>query len=463
METVCKNHPDKVAKRKCYTCKQPICSECQVQKSHHVFCSQSCYRSYIINKLSSSQTEQWVIVQLKKMLYLLWNKIEKTPGYLLTTSLLATGLLLSVAISIFSIHQVQNLEKRIGDLQHINSLVVESTRSVEEIATGIDTLKILSPPANAMIVRNRFDIEGQAEDNRVVTLSANNRLIQTTLVDRGKFAFKNIMAKPGDNHFVVRSISEDGANIIIEEIKFKYGRPTPTFLARDFSRGSLTDKKIALTFDGDYLDNVTVEILDILKQEDVKCTIFLTGRYMRRYGDLVKRMVAEGHVIGNHSWTHPHLTTFEQNHLHQTLQEISPDVLQQELLKTAELFRQITGKQMTPLWRSPYGEHNAEIRNWAAAAGFRHVGWTVGRNWEDGMDTLDWVADKTATIYHSADEIAEKILSFAKNNSYGANGAIILMHLGTQRNDDYPHLKLPVIIQQLKGMGYQFVTISEML
>ncbi len=404
-----------------------------------------------------------IIDKIKKAIYLLWSKIEKTPGNLLTLSLLALGLMLSIAINMISIHQVQLLGKRISKIQNASSWSIDSARNVEKIAKAIDTLKILSPQANAMIVHNKFDIVGQAEDNHVVTLSENGRLIQTMLVDKGTFSFKNIKAKPGDNHFVIRSISEDGSNIIIEEIRFEYGTPIPSFLARDFSRGSLAEKKIALTFDGDYLDNVTIEILDILKQENVKCTIFLTGRYIRRYGDLVKRMAAEGHEIGNHSWTHPHLTAFEQNHVHQTLQEITPDVLKQELLKTAELFRQITGKPMAPLWRAPFGEHNAEIRGWAAAAGFRHVGWTVGKNWGDGMDTMDWVADKTSSAYHSADEIFEKILSYAKNNSYGANGAIVLMHLGTERNNDYPHLKLPAIIQQLRNLGYQFVTVSEML
>lgn len=463
MEAVCKNHPDRTAKKKCYTCKEPICSDCQIQKSNHIFCSQSCYRSYIIDKLSSSQAEQLIIYQVKKALYILWNKIDKTPGYLLTTSILAIGLILSVVISILSIHRVQMLQNKIDNLSGENIRSVDSTKSVADLANAIDSLTILSPAANAMIIRNRFDIEGQAEDNRVITLSANGKLIQTTLVDKGMFAFKNLEAKPGDNHFVIRSIREDGSNIIIEEITFKYGSPTPSFLARDFSRGNLTDQKIALTFDGDYLDNISDEILDILKQENIKCTIFLTGRYIRRYSDLVKRMVAEGHEIGNHSWDHPHLTTFEQNHLHQTRPEVTQEKVQQELLKTAELFRQVTGKSMAPLWRAPFGEHNAEIRNWAAAVGFRQIGWTVGRNWDDGMDTLDWVADKAATIYHSADAIAEKILSFAENNSHGANGAVILMHLGTQRNDDYPHLKLPFIIQQLKDVGYQFVTISEML
>ncbi len=463
MELVCKNHPDRAAKKKCYTCNQPICSDCQVQKSHHIFCSQSCYRSYIIKKLTSSQAEQLIIFELKKILYLLWGKIEKIPGYWLIILLLIAGLITSVSINIFSVNRIQKLQKEFDNIYKSDAWKAENEKSVEEIAKDLDTLTIISSPANAMIVRNKFDIEGQAEENRVVTLSANGKIIQTSLVEKGRFFFKNIEARTGDNHFVIRSISEDGSNIIIEEIKFKYGIPTRNFLARDFSRGSLLEKKIALTFDGDYEDNITGEILDILMQEQVKCTMFLTGRYMRRYGEIVKRMVAEGHEISNHSWTHPHLTTYEQDNQHQTLPAITTEVVQQELLKTAELFRQITGKQMSPYWRAPYGEHNAEIRNWAAAVGFRHIGWTIGKNWEDGMDTLDWVADKTVTSYHSADEIAEKILSFADNNSYGANGAVILMHLGTQRNDDYPHLKLPIIIQQLKQQGYQFVTISEML
>jgi len=462
MEAVCKNHPDRVAKRKCYYCKEPICSECQIQKSNHIFCSQSCYRSYIINKLSASQTDQLIFVKIRKAIYLLWNKIEATPGYLTMIAILVAGLLLSIVVSIFSVHRIQTLQHRLDQLDQQNVWESTAPKSVEEIARAIDTLKIISPPANAMIIRNRFDIEGQAEENRVITLSADGRLLRSTLVRKGRFVFKDVRAKPGNNHFVIRSISEDGSSIVIEEIKFKYGIPTRGFLARDFSRGSLTEQKIALTFDGDYLNNVTPEILDILKQENIKCTMFLTGRYIRKYPDLVNRMVAEGHEIGDHTWTHPHLTTYEQNRQHQTLPGVTAELVQQQLLKTAELFRQTTGTRIAPLWRAPYGEHNAEIRNWAAAVGFRHVGWTVGKDWEHGMDTLDWVADTTMTVYHSADEIAKKILSFAGNKPYGANGAIILMHLGTQRNGDYPHLKLPYIIRQLKQQGYQFVKISEL-
>ena len=102
-------------------------------------------------------------------------------------------------------------------------------------------------------------------------------------------------------------------------------------------------------------------------------------------------------------------------------------------MRTAELYKAVTGKEMNKLWRAPYGEHNYEIRQWAAEVGYRHIGWTVGKNWEEGMDTMDWVADKNSPAYHSADEVVEKILAFGNGNKEGANGTIILMHLGTTR------------------------------
>jgi len=401
-------------------------------------------------------------MQLRKLGEDYFKKLTQIPKRAILLSILTIGLILSIVFSIVSIQKVQQLRREFDGIQS-HGIATDSRKTLEQIARDIDTFKVIAPPSNAMIIRNQFDIEGKADDNRVITLSANGRLIQTTLVENGLFMFRAILAKPGINRFVVRSFNEDGTSILLEEIKFTYGLPALSFLERDFSRGNVDQKRIAFTFDGDYLDNITAEILDILKQEEIKCTIFLTGRYMRRYGDLVKRMVDEGHEVGNHTWTHPHLTTFEQNRQHTTRPDITEQFVQQELLKTAELFHHVTGKQMSPYWRAPYGEHNAEIRRWAAAVGFRHIGWTIGKSWDDGMDTLDWVTDKSAKTYHSADEIAEKILSFGERELYGANGAIILMHLGSERNDDYPHLKLPQIIQQFKARGYQFVTIPEML
>ena len=123
----------------------------------------------------------------------------------------------------------------------------------------------------------------------------------------------------------------------------------------------------------------------------------------------------------------------------------------------------ITGQEMVPLWRAPFGEYNYEILDWAARAGYKHVGWTVGRGWEETMDTLDWVADKNSTAYHTSEEIVEKNVNYGKGRKNGSNGAIILMHLGTNRKDDFPHKKLPEIIDGLKKKGYDLVTVTKML
>ena len=460
MQEFCKNHPDREAKRKCYQCKSPICSDCQINKAHHIFCSQSCYRQYIMNQLSATHVE--VLERVEKYFIRLWRKFKKIPAYLPILSILMIALILSIVLSISSMYRVKKLQRKLN-LYKQSDAIMDSTKSIEQLAKHIDTLTVFTPPADAMVIRNRIEIEGETDENCVVTLSVDGQLLQATLVKVGKFSFKNVIVKSGKNHFVVRSINEDGSSVVLEEIDFKYSVPTPSFLAKDFSRGSLQNKKIALTFDGDYLDNATKEILDILKQENVKCTMFVTGRYIRRYSELIKRMLADGHEIGNHSWTHPHLTTFEKNYRHNTKAGITKELVQQQLLKTSELFYRVTGEKISPYWRAPFGEHNAEIRQWAAEVGFRQIGWTVGRDWKNGMDALDWVADTTVSYYHSSDEIAEKIISFGDGKKHGANGCVVLMHLGTQRKSDYPHLRLPFIIHELKKKGYRFVKISEML
>ena len=460
MTEFCKNHPDREAKRKCYHCKSPICTDCQITIAHHIYCSKKCYFNYLISQVLERLERYYHFC--KRKLTRFYAALKKEPAFLVVFLILFISLIVSIVLTTISIHKVNRLDQMIQEL-HQSIALPDTSYSVEDIAKKLDTLSIFSPPANAMVIKNEIDIEGEAEENHVVTLSGDGEILSATLVRGGKFIFKDIKIKPGTNHFVVRSINEQGTSIILEEISFKYNPPTPSFLARDFTRGSIEEKKIALTFDGDYLDNVTEEILDVLKQENVRCTMFLTGRYIRRYSEHIKRMLAEGHEIGNHTWTHPHLTTFEQDRKHQTRPGVTRELVQQELMKTAELFYRITGQKMKPYWRAPFGEHNAEIRQWAAEIGYRQIGWTVGKDWQNGMDTLDWVADTSASYYHTADEIAEKVLSFGKDSPYGANGTIILMHLGTLRKGDYPHEKLPQIIREMKRLGYQFVTISELI
>jgi peptidoglycan/xylan/chitin deacetylase (PgdA/CDA1 family) len=237
--------------------------------------------------------------------------------------------------------------------------------------------------------------------------------------------------------------------------------PQPRPRTVDFSRGNLNSGRMALTFDGGSGDGAAAGILDDLKAKNVRCTFFLTGRFINKFPDVVRRMVAEGHEVGNHTWSHPHLTTFVQNRRQQTLPQIDRRSFKQELLKTANLFQQVTGKEMIKLWRAPYGEQNEEIRRWAAELGYTHVGWTVRKG--QTLDTFDWVADPEDQLYQTSQTILRRILRFGENEEHGANGGIILMHLDTQRQEDPAAAIVPTLIDSIRTRGYYLVTVSQML
>ncbi|MBI5893073.1 MAG: polysaccharide deacetylase family protein [Deltaproteobacteria bacterium] len=235
---------------------------------------------------------------------------------------------------------------------------------------------------------------------------------------------------------------------------------TPPLL--DIARGDIEKKELSLTFDGGAEDGAAKEILEILRKKSIKTTIFLTGEFIKKYPELVKDMAQDGHEIGNHTFSHPHLTTYEKDFKHMTLQEVDKEFLSNELKETAALFKEATGKEMSHLWRAPYGEINKEILAWAFEAGYIHISWTTDKKKRQSLDSLDWVKDEDSTLYLTADEIKEKIINFDKNGN-GVNGGIVLMHLGTERQTQEAHKKLEDIIDTLSSQGYRFVKVSQML
>ncbi|HEY7678857.1 MAG TPA: polysaccharide deacetylase family protein, partial [Candidatus Methylomirabilis sp.] len=233
--------------------------------------------------------------------------------------------------------------------------------------------------------------------------------------------------------------------------------------AVDISRGAMEVREVALTFDGGDDSNATEAILDALVSRGVRATMFLTGRYIRRHPDLVRRMLAEGHEVGNHTNTHPHLTSYARDGRQTTLPNVTREFLQAQLRAAEEAFREVAGRPFAPFWRAPYGEHNGEIRAWAAEAGYRHVGWTRDPAGREDLDSRDWVADPTSNIYRSSREIRDRILGFGQGNGHGLNGGIVLMHLGTGRRTDPAHARLPEILDGLAARGYRLVPVSELL
>jgi peptidoglycan/xylan/chitin deacetylase (PgdA/CDA1 family) len=230
---------------------------------------------------------------------------------------------------------------------------------------------------------------------------------------------------------------------------------------RDIVRGDIQIRQVALTLDGGAEANAAAEILDTLREREVRATVFLTGGFIRRYPEVVRRLVREGHEVGNHTDTHPHLTSYASTGRHETLPEITREVLHGELGRAAEAFARATGGRLAPYWRAPYGEQNAELRAWAAELGYRHVSWTHGVG--EDLDTRDWVADRRSPIYRSAEAIRDRILAFGRGRPEEANGGIILMHLGTARAADRAHARLGEIIDGLRHREYRLVTIGELL
>ena len=189
---------------------------------------------------------------------------------------------------------------------------------------------------------------------------------------------------------------------------------------------SREDKKIALTIDAAWADDKTEFILETLDKYNIKATFFLCGFWAEKYPDIVKRIDAEGHQIGNHTATHPHMN------------KLSSQQIIDELKKYDDILESIIGKRST-LFRAPYGEYNDNVITTVRNAGYEVIQWDI--------DTVDWREER------SAETILNSVLPKLKS------GSIILSHNNGFKIEQY----LPTLIETALGQGYEFVTIGELL
>lgn len=210
----------------------------------------------------------------------------------------------------------------------------------------------------------------------------------------------------------------------LSKLKNKY---KSTFLMK----GPESKREVALTFDDAPDETFTPIILDILKQKDVKATFFLVGYRIEKYPDVVKRIVREGHAIGNHSYNHPDFLT------------LSHTDFWNQIGRTDELIESYTGFTPT-IVRPPYGNINDKQLEWLASHKRVVVNWNV--------DSLDWKG-------LDAEQVTNNILLNV------TPGSIILQHSGTGDGGDLSGTihALPTIIDKLKKDGYKLVTVQEML
>ena len=193
--------------------------------------------------------------------------------------------------------------------------------------------------------------------------------------------------------------------------------------------GDPTDKVIYLTFDAGYENGSTAKILDILKKHQVPAAFFLVGNYMEKNADLVRRMVEEGHIVGNHTMHHPDMSKLTDK-----------ATFQKELTDLEDCFRTITGKELPKFYRPPQGLYSQENLKMAQQMGYRTVFWSLAY--------VDWNNDAQPT----PEEAFQKLLPRTHN------GAVVLLHSTSQTNAKI----LDGLLQKWKDMGYRFAGLEEL-
>jgi len=190
------------------------------------------------------------------------------------------------------------------------------------------------------------------------------------------------------------------------------------------------EKVIFLTFDEGYENGYTTKILDILKSNQVPAAFFVTEPYIQSHPDLVRRMVDEGHIVGNHSKTHPSMPSVTKDKAFFT----------RELQSTASAFRKITGKTMPLFFRPPKGEFSEKSLSMTQQLGYKTIFWSFAYE--------DWLIDKQPA--------PESSLTKILNNTH--NGEIMLLHAVSSTNTAI----LDQAIKDIKKQGYRFGSLTEL-
>ena len=193
--------------------------------------------------------------------------------------------------------------------------------------------------------------------------------------------------------------------------------------------GNTKEKVLYLTFDAGYENGCTAKILDVLKKHQVPGAFFLVGHYMEKNADLVRRMVEEGHIVGNHTMHHKDMSQLSDK-----------EAFAKELTDLETLFREITGKELPKYYRPPQGIYSQENLRMAKDLGYQTVFWSLAY--------VDW--NNNAQPTH--EEAFQKLLPRTHN------GAVVLLHSTSQTNAEI----LDELLTKWKEQGYTFASIDKL-
>ena len=187
-------------------------------------------------------------------------------------------------------------------------------------------------------------------------------------------------------------------------------------------------KVLYLTFDAGYENGFTAEILDVLDRHRVPAAFFLVGDYLERNADLVRRMAKEGHIVGNHTVSHPDMS------------RLTGDAFRRELAGVEEQYRTITGSELPKFYRPPQGVYSEENLRQAKDLGYKTVFWSLAY--------ADWDNNRQP----DPDAAVEKLTGRLHD------GAVILLHATSKTNAEI----LERLIETWKDLGYRFAPLTEL-
>ena len=193
--------------------------------------------------------------------------------------------------------------------------------------------------------------------------------------------------------------------------------------------GNVGEKVLYLTFDAGYENGCTAKILDTLKEKQVPAAFFLVGNYIRQSPDLVRRMVAEGHTVGNHTMHHYDMSRLSDK-----------AAFSKELTDLEALYKETVGQELPKYYRPPQGIYSEKNLKMAQELGYQTVFWSLAY--------VDWNNDAQPT----------REAAFAKLLPRTHNGAVVLLHSTSKTNAEI----LGELIDKWKAMGYRFGTLEEL-
>lgn len=190
------------------------------------------------------------------------------------------------------------------------------------------------------------------------------------------------------------------------------------------------EKVLYLTFDAGYENGYTEKILDTLKKHKVPAAFFLVGNYLETNPKLVKRMVKEGHIVGNHTFHHPDMSQIS-----------TKESFSRELKDMEELYNKTTGKKMKKFYRPPQGKYSERNLKMAKELGYHTIFWSLAY--------VDWYESRQP----SKEEAFKKMIPRAHP------GAVILLHSTSQTNAQV----LDELLEKWKEMGYCFRSLDQLV